>query len=61
MTNADKIRSMDDEKLADFIASIIDCLHCPTYQGCSDGKNCDDVQLAWLKQEHKEDRGASND
>jgi hypothetical protein len=58
MTNADKIRSMDDKKLADFIASIIDCWHCPKYQGCTDGKNCANVQLAWLKQEYKEN---SND
>lgn len=54
MTNADKIRSMPDKKLADFIGSIIDCWHCPKDKECSDGKNCDNMLLAWLKQEHKE-------
>jgi len=54
MTNADKIRSMDDEKLVDFIGSIIDCWHCPMERECNNGENCDNALLAWLKQEHKE-------
>ena len=54
MTNADKIRAKDDKKLADFIGSIIECWHCPMYQECNNGKNCDKMVLAWLKQEHKE-------
>jgi hypothetical protein len=56
MTNADKIRSMTDEQLADFLADVIDCWHCPTYQECTDVKSCDNVLMAWLKQEHKEEQ-----
>jgi hypothetical protein len=52
MTKADKIRSMTDEQLADFIKSIIDCWYCPTYQECIyNVKSCDNALLAWLKQE----------
>ena len=54
MTKGDWIRSMTDEQLAEFLADIIDCWHCPTYQECTDVKSCDNALLAWLKQEHKE-------
>jgi hypothetical protein len=47
---------MDDEKLAVFIESIMDCWHCPTYQECTNVKSCDTALLAWLKQEHKEEQ-----
>jgi hypothetical protein len=56
MTNADRIRGMTDEQLADFIESIIDCWYCPTYQECTDVKSCDNALLAWLKMEHKEEQ-----
>jgi len=54
VTKADWIRSMDDEKLANFIESIIDCWYCPTYQDCTNVKSCDNALLAWLKQEYQE-------
>ena len=54
MTKGDWIRSMTDEQLAEFLADIIDCWHCPTYQECTDVQGCDNALLAWLKQEHKE-------
>lgn len=54
MTNADKIRLMTDEQLADFLVDVIDCCRCPTYYECSDVRSCADKLLAWLKQEHKE-------
>jgi hypothetical protein len=50
---------MDDEKLAVFIESIMDCWHCPTYQECTNVKSCDNALLAWLKQEHKGDGNES--
>ena len=56
MTNGDKIRSMTDEELADFINDVTDC--------CSDGYICEKCPLnsvgshcniytfeKWLKQE----------
>jgi hypothetical protein len=56
MTNADKIRGMTDTELADLLADVIDCWHCPTYADCTDVKSCDNALLAWLKQEHKEEQ-----
>jgi hypothetical protein len=55
MTNADKIRGMSDEQLADFLTDVTDCWHCPTYQECTNVKSCDNALLAWLKQKHKVD------
>ena len=57
-TNADKIRSMTDEQLADWLTDTIDCWYCPTYQECTSVKSCDNALLAWLKMERKEN---SND
>jgi hypothetical protein len=53
ITNADKIRGMADEQLAEFLVKVIDCWYCPTYQECTDVKSCDNALLAWLKQEYK--------
>lgn len=55
MTNGDYIRSMTDEQLSDFLADVIDCWHCPTYQECTDVQGCDKALLAWLKQEHEDE------
>lgn len=55
MTNGDKIRGIDDEQLADLLAEVIDCWHCPTYQQCTNVKSCNNALLAWLKMEHKGD------
>lgn len=57
-TNAERIRAMSDEELAEFIASISD--HCLAGIGavdCSNMQNCDgckNVTLEWLKSEVKE-------
>jgi hypothetical protein len=56
MTNGDKIRGMSDTELADLLAEVTDCWHCPTYQECTNVKSCDNALLAWLKQEHKEEQ-----
>ena len=50
MTNADKIRQMTDEQLAEFFDKISDC------QTCIDNPSkchmeCIDSRLKWLKQE----------
>ena len=61
-SNADKIRDMDDEQLADFIANRINngCARCPAY-----GRVCADPDegcsgnvagwLAWLQADEQED------
>jgi hypothetical protein len=54
MTKGDWIRGMTDKQLADFLADVIDCWHCPTYQECTNVKSCDNALMAWLKQERKE-------
>ena len=50
MTNEEWLKSLDTEKLAEWIAIIIDCSHCPV-------KNCDDEPckkqfIRWLKEKH---------
>jgi hypothetical protein len=60
MTNADKIRGMTDEQLAEWLADIIDCWHCPRYTRCTEVKGCANALKAWLQQEHVES-GDSND
>lgn len=52
-TNADRIRTMTDEELAEFIATHIDCFNCPKPRnGCSENdETCTAAWLDWLKQE----------
>lgn len=53
-TNADRIRSMSDEELAEWISSIFDC-HYDTSM-CADfcNHNCDERNLTWLRQPAEE-------
>lgn len=53
-TNADRIRSMSDEELAEWISSIFDC-HYDTSM-CADfcNHNCDERHLTWLRQPAEE-------
>ena len=60
MTNADKIRAMTDEELAELIGDNIDCAICKkevfqitTCPGSltADGKDCHGCWLDWLKKE----------
>lgn len=64
MTNADRIRSMTDEELADFLAQITDScfragkwgdcnLECPMWECCNDQES-DNIE-DWLKQEVSRD------
>lgn len=55
-TNADRIRSMTDEELAEFLEKVGGCgpsfdeKYCNNVNGCPEGINC---WLDWLKQEVK--------
>lgn len=55
ITNADKIRSMSDEELFEFLdsISIYSCI-CPMKKSCSDFYSCEDAFLNWLKSPAKE-------
>ena len=54
-TNADRIRSMTDEELAEWMRDNIDCGLCSNILGepqpCMRGKCCVDSWSEWLKQE----------
>lgn len=58
MTNADKIRAMSDEELADLAFEMIDCYTCPHNKedvNCAESKRtCSGVWLDWLKKEAEE-------
>lgn len=49
-TNADRIRSMTDEELAEFIGGLGACISNDD-EYCYKFKNCNDCRLAWLKSE----------
>ena len=61
MTNADSIRFMNDEELAELIGDNIDCSICKKEvfetttcprSLATDGKDCYGCWLEWLKQEY---------
>ena len=55
-TNADRIRAMTDEELADLLSCSM-CSLCVLHYYCKENRNnrnCDDVILEWLKQEAEE-------
>lgn len=43
-TNAERIRNMSDEELADWLCDIVDCASCPTVKHCTCGG-----MLEWLQ------------
>ena len=54
LTNADRIRAMTDEELAEFIAYSTSCETCVVRKGGSDechNTNCSTAWLGWMKQE----------
>lgn len=55
MTNADRIRNMTDEELAEILHSLKNkCGDCPVAKSsifCSTFPTCKDAWLAWLRQE----------
>lgn len=52
MTNADRIRAMTDEELANFVSLCCGwtCAECPVSKEC-DGDKCFGTWLDWMKQE----------
>jgi hypothetical protein len=51
-TNADKIRSMSDEELAELWWERVDCGECPVHRDCRmTGQDCKKLALDWLRQE----------
>jgi len=53
INNADRIRSMTDEELAEIFANN-DCGYCRIHDFCfakGSAINCDDVWLEWMKEE----------
>lgn len=56
-SNADKIRSMTDEELAEFFQNTTFCDSCFIFKnGCgTEEYSCEQRWLDWLKQEEKDD------
>ena len=52
ITNADRIRSMTDEELANMWFSYVDCGECPMHRECNMlPQDCLRLALEWLKEE----------
>lgn len=52
ITNADHIRAMTDEELAELWWERVDCGECPVHKECKlTGQDCKRLALDWLKQE----------
>jgi hypothetical protein len=50
-TNADRIRAMSDEELAEVLGKLVHCGGCPMRDNCKmDNLPCNNVLLEWLKQ-----------
>lgn len=51
-SNADRIRGMSDEELAELWWERVDCGECPVNKECKvTGQDCKRLALDWLKQE----------
>ena len=54
-TNADRIRAMSDEELAEVFGKLVHCGGCPMRDNCKvDNLPCNNVLLEWLQQPAKE-------
>ena len=54
-SNADRIRSMTDEELAELWWERVDCGECPVHRDCRmTGQDCKKLALGWLQEEAKE-------
>jgi hypothetical protein len=55
ITNADRIRSMSDEELANLWWERVDCGECPVYRKCKQAsQDCKRLALDWLREEAKD-------
>ena len=61
MTEADKIRSMSDDELAEWLSDIADCWWCPAQHTCKGIPECTKTIEKWLKQEHVENGEGNGD
>ena len=51
-TNADRLRAMTDEELAEIIINLGDCDNCYLYhRTCNMNTSCKDAVLEWLRKE----------
>lgn len=51
ITNADRIRAMSDEELAEVLGKLVHCGGCPMRDNCKvDNLPCNNVLLEWLQQ-----------
>ena len=54
-SNADRIRAMTDEELAELWWERVDCGECPVHRDCKmTGQDCKKLALGWLQEEAKE-------
>lgn len=64
LSNADKIRQMTDEELAEFLCLVKErlCFACAytTVADCA-GISCEEARLQWLRKEADEDAGSKTD
>ena len=49
-TNADRIRDMSDEELAEWLGEHLDCYACPVGLVCIHNNGCPGALVEWLKQ-----------
>ena len=54
MTNADRIRNMTDEELAEFFKNHFSCAFCDVRTGTCGDDDCKEMMLQWLQAEVKE-------
>lgn len=50
-TNADRIRAMSDEELAEWFKEHLLCIHCPANEECHFARDCEGHLLKWLRKE----------
>lgn len=50
MTNADKIRKMDDQQLCDFLGELI-CDHIDPVFCCAPNTDCEHCKMLWLEED----------
>ena len=56
-TNADRIRAMSDEELAEVLGELVHCGGCPMRDNCKVADlPCNNVLLEWLKQPAEEEK-----
>ena len=60
MTNADRIRNMTDEELAEFFKNHFSCAFCDVRTSTCGDDDCKEMMLKWLQAEVKEGNSHEN-